>query len=195
MKQLLTERDFRDAARFLGCEVAAVKAVAEVEAPRGGFCPDGFPVTLFEGHIFFRYTKGRFAESHPRLCYPKWTTEFYGRSWVAERERLDAAIALDRRAALMSASWGRFQIMGFNFPVVGCASVQQFVNRMCESERRQGELFVQYIIHEGLADELRDRRWDDFARFYNGPLYKKNRYAERLEKAYRKFCELEVVNP
>jgi hypothetical protein len=194
MKPKLTERDFRDAAEFIGCEVATVKAVAEVEAPRGGFCLDDFPVTLFEGHIFYRYTKGRFAESHPELCYPKWTTRFYGRTWRYERDRLEEAVALDRKAALMSASWGRFQIMGFNFPVVGCTSVQQFVNRMCESERKQGGLFVQYILHEELTDELRDRRWDDFARYYNGPLYQKNRYAERLEEAYRKFCRVEVAN-
>lgn len=194
MKARLTDADFQDAARYIGCEVAAVKAVAKVEAPRGGFCQDDFPATLFEGHVFYRYTKGRFAESHPELCYPKWTTRFYGRTWRQERERLEAAVALDRRAALMSASWGRFQIMGFNFPVVGCTSVQQFVNRMCESERKQGELFVQYIIHEGLQDELRDRRWHDFARFYNGPLYMKNRYAERLMEAYLLYSGKEIAH-
>lgn len=188
MKQRLTDKDFEDAARLFFCDVAAVRAVAEVESGRrGGFCPDDFPVTLFEGHIFYRYTKGAYATSHPTICYPKWTTEFYGQRWTEERQRLDTAISLDRRAALMSASWGLFQVMGFNFPVVGCVSVQQFVNRMCESERKQGELFCQYIIHEGLADELRERRWDDFARFYNGPLYQRNDYAGKLERAYQRW--------
>lgn len=187
MKQPLTEQDFIDGAEAIGCEVATVKAVAEVESgKRGGFCPDDFPVTLFEGHIFYRYTSGRFASSNPTLCHPRWTREFYGRTWEIERNRLNTAIFLDRRAALMSASWGRFQIMGFNFAVVGCLSVQKFVNRMCASEREQGALFVQYILHEDLADELRERRWDDFARRYNGPMYHLNRYAERLEAAYRK---------
>lgn len=186
MKQRLNEQDFQDAANFLGCEVAAVKAVAEVESGRqGGFCPDDFPTTLFEGHIFYRFTKGHFAHSHPEICYPKWTTDFYGRNWVEERKRLDIAISLDRKAALMSASWGRFQVMGFNFTICGCVTVQQFVNRMCTSEREQGKLFIEYIIHEGLIDELREHRWDDFARFYNGPLYIKNDYAGKLKRAYQ----------
>jgi hypothetical protein len=193
MKPKLTEQNFRDAAAMLGCEVAAIRAVAEIESGRrGGFCPDDFPVTLFEGHIFYRYTKGAYAESHPTICYPNWTTEFYGKTWTDERMRLAEAVNLDRRAALMSASWGRFQVMGFNFPVVGCKSVQAFVNKMCESEREQLMLFVEYIIHEGLADELRERRWPDFARFYNGPLYQRNNYDEKLAAAYAKYAAAEA---
>ena len=188
MKQKLTEKDFADAAAIIGCEEAVVKAVAEVESGRrGGFCPDDFPVTLFEGHVFHRYTDGLYSEKNPDISHQKWTTEFYGKTWYEERNRLDRAIRLDRTAALMSASWGRFQIMGFNFPACGCTSVQQFVNYNCESEREQGRLFVEYIFHVCLDDELRDKRWHDFARKYNGPMYQKNRYAEKLETAYNKF--------
>jgi len=187
VKEKLTEQDFIEAAKILCCEVAAIKAVAEVESgPRGGFCEDDFPVTLFEGHIFYRYTQGIFALNHPTICYPCWTTKFYGKTWQAERKRLDDAVKLDRRAALMSASWGRFQIMGFNFPVCNCTHIQQFVNLMCKSEAMQLDLFCQYIIHEYLDDELRERRWDDFARRYNGPAYQKHDYAGKLERAYKR---------
>lgn len=187
MKERLTEQDFREAAAFLGVEVAALKAVAEVESGRrGGFCPDDFPVTLFEGHVFSRYTRGRFDESHPTISYPRWTREHYGKTWTDERSRLNAAIKLDRVPALMSASWGRFQIMGFNFAACGCTDVQQFVNRMCRSERDQGELFIQYLIHHQLVSALREHRWHDFARRYNGPGYQKNDYAGKLQRAYAK---------
>ena len=152
MKERLTEQDFNDAAKFLSVEVAAIKAVAEVESGRrGGFCPDDFPVTLFEGHVFSRYTHGRFDESHPTISYPRWTKEHYGKTWTDERIRLDTAVKLDRVPALMSASWGLFQIMGFNFALVGCTDIQQFVNRMCKSERDQGALFIQYLINQQLG--------------------------------------------
>jgi two-component sensor histidine kinase len=52
--QALTEEDYKRAARRLGCSVAAIKAVAEVEAPGSGFLPDGRPKILFERHIFRR---------------------------------------------------------------------------------------------------------------------------------------------
>ena len=187
MKERLTERDFENAAKILNCEVAAITAVAEVESGhRGGFCPDDFPVTLFEGHIFCKYTKGIYSLNHPTISYPAWTTKHYGKRWTEERARLEEAISLDRRAALMSASWGRFQVMGFNYPICNCTHIQAFVNLMCKSEAAQLDLFCQYIIHEFLDDELRDHRWDDFARRYNGPAYQKNDYAGKLNRAYER---------
>ncbi|WP_262919099.1 N-acetylmuramidase family protein [Niabella hibiscisoli] len=51
-KPILTEKDFQDAARQLNCEVAAIKAVAEVESKGDGFLPTGEPKILFERHIF-----------------------------------------------------------------------------------------------------------------------------------------------
>ncbi|WP_373427998.1 N-acetylmuramidase domain-containing protein, partial [Chryseobacterium sp. WLY505] len=46
----LTEQDYINAAKELGCEVSAIKAVSEVEAPKGGFQADGTPTILFERH-------------------------------------------------------------------------------------------------------------------------------------------------
>lgn len=182
----LTEQDFADAAKEVGCSVAAIKAVAKVESLASGMCPDGFPVTLFEGHHFSRYTKGAFDKSHPTISYPKWTTQFYGKGWRAERARLDQAIKLSRNAALLSASWGKFQIMGFNFARCGFDDVQTFVNAMCKSERAQLDIFVDFVKASGLSDELRDLRWVDFARHYNGP-GQVTKYADLMAKAYNQF--------
>lgn len=187
MKEKLTSTDFENAAGILGCDIPSIKAVAQVESGKGGgFCPDDFPTTLFEGHIFYRYVGLSYAVTYPTICYERWTTKFYGKTWQEERGRLESAIGLNRNAALMSASWGRFQIMGFNFGICGCVTIQQFVNRMCRSERDQLDLFCEYIIHNGLSDELRDHRWDDFAFRYNGPAYQKNDYAGKLARAYIK---------
>lgn len=182
----LSRNDFIDDAALIGCEVEAVQAVCAVESNGGGFDPEGFPKTLFEGHWFYKLTNGKFAQSNPTLCYPKWTREFYGKTWKAEKDRLAAAIKLDRNAALQSASWGLFQIMGLNYARCGFASVQEFVTAMCKDENAQLGAFTQYIIKSGLADELRDKRWADFARLYNGPSYAVNKYDTKMAAAYAK---------
>jgi N-acetylmuramidase len=190
---MLNPEDFVDDAARIGCSVAHVRAVAEVESRGGGFDPEGFPKTLFEGHWFYRLTRGKFAASHPTLCFERWTKVHYGKSWQEEKARLAAAVRLDRNAALMSASWGMFQVMGFNHNICGFKTVQSFVTQMCKNENAQLEIFTNYVINSGLADELRDGRWADFARLYNGPEYKKNQYDVKLAKAYDKYDDTNMA--
>ncbi len=183
---MLSRADFQDDAARIGCDVAAIMAVAEVESRGGGFDPQGFPKTLFEGHWFYKLTRGKYAESHPTLCFQTWTKKHYGKSWREEKERLRTACALDRTAALQSASWGMFQILGVNHAVCGFKTVQQFVNAMCRDENAQLGAFTSFIIERGLADELSEHRWTDFARLYNGPSFALNRYDEKLAAAYER---------
>ena len=111
----LVKQDFVDDAALIGCDVEAVMAVAAVESSGGGFDPEGFPKTLFEGHWFHKLTNGKYSADYPTLSYPKWTKQFYGKTWQEEKARLAQAMTLDRQAAMLSSSWGMFQIMGFNF--------------------------------------------------------------------------------
>lgn len=180
----ITREGFINAAQQIECEPAAVVAVAIVESRGNGFDPEGFPITLFEGHWFHRYTNGKFSATHPNISYPKWTKIYYGRNWKEEKARLNQAIQLDRTSALLSASWGIFQIMGFNFSLCGYKTVQQFVNDMCKSEDKQLEIFINFVKNRGLADELVDKRWADFARLYNGPEYAVNKYDKKIAAAY-----------
>lgn len=184
----LTDVDFAEAAAALNCETAAIKAVCKVEAPRGGFNPDGTPVTLFEGHKFHKFTDGLYAVDAPDLCYPRWTRAYYGHTWQAEQDRLQRAMALDREAALKSASWGRFQIMGFNHIMCGFDDVESFVDAMGESEQAQLRAFVNFVRAAGLAPALRRRDWAGFAAGYNGPGYEANDYDGKLAMAYFGFA-------
>ncbi len=186
MKPSLTEQDVNDAAQLLKCEPAAIWAVCDVEAPRGGFNPDGTPVTLFEGHKFYSFTNGIYAQSHPSICYPRWDRSKYGKSWQAEQQRLQQAMQLDRRQALKSASWGRFQIMGFNYSMCGFVELQAFINAMYESERAQLMAFVEYLKTTKLDAHLRFKNWAAFAKGYNGPSYEQNLYDVKLANAYEK---------
>lgn len=189
MKPTLTDVDYANAAADLGCTVAAIRAVCQVEAPKGGFNPDGSVVTLFEGHKFYKFTNGKWAVQAPDLCYPTWTRRFYGKSWGEERDRLARAVELSEAAALMSASWGKFQIMGFNFAMVGFDSVAQFVAAMESGEPAQLKAFVQFVRTAGLAPSLRRLDWAGFAYGYNGPGYAANDYDGKLERAYKELTQ------
>ncbi|MDF2232607.1 N-acetylmuramidase domain-containing protein [Albimonas sp. CAU 1670] len=182
------DRPYIEAAEALGCELAAVKAVAEVESRGAAFLPDGRPPILFERHIFSRTTRNVHDAKHSGVSNPSPGGYSGG---TAEYDRLAEAIALDRAAALESASWGKFQIMGFNASTCGFRTVEDFVEAMCASEEAQLDAFVAFVKRNGLDRALRARDWAGFARGYNGPSFKKNRYDEKMAAAYRKFSTVE----
>ena len=93
----LTESDFKHAAELLGVEVAAIKAVLEVETGnKGGFLAVGKPTILFEGHIFWSQLKNRgidpakHQKGNEDILYPKWTKTHY-QGGLKEYERLERA--------------------------------------------------------------------------------------------------------
>lgn len=169
------------AANKLGCEIAAVRAVIDVES-RGGFLPDKRPKILFERHYFSRLTKGKYNAAHPNISHPKWGG--YGPS-STQYDRLAGAIRLDRDAALRSASWGAFQIMGDNCKMCGFSNVEDFVTAMVSGSSAQLDAFISFIRKSGLDDELVRCNWAAFARGYNGPAYRENRYDTKLAAAYQ----------
>jgi len=186
---------YADAADVLGCEIAAIRAVAEVEAGGRAFLPSGEPVILFEPHVFDRLTKGKFRGAtapglnppHNALSYPKWRRDWYGPP-SAQHARLAAAVELDREAALKSASWGIFQVMGYHYERLGYASVQDFVNAMYRSADAHMGVFVHFIASdEKLHRALQRKDWAAFARIWNGPGFKANKYDERMAEAYEKW--------
>lgn len=189
----LSDDDFRVVAMLLDCEVAALKAVQKVETGgRGGFFAEGKPAILFEGHIFWNQLKKRGIDpqSHvtgnENILYPKWDrTKYFG--GIREYERLEKARAIHREAADASASWGMFQIMGFNHKSCGEESVGSFVDSMCESESKQLILSGRFIRQAGMLPALQAKDWKEFARRYNGPAYAQNKYDEKLAAAYEKF--------
>lgn len=188
-KSKLTERDFQEAARRLRCDVAAIRAVAEVESRGAGFYPDGFPVILFERHKFYKYCdparRAEWARLYPRICNPK--KGGYGKAGKNQRDKFNLAFSLDPEAAMMACSWGKFQVMGFNYEELGYQSIHEFVDRMKQSEGEHLEAFVRFVLKNNLADEIRAHRWEDFARCYNGQDYRENDYHIKLPAAYEKY--------
>jgi hypothetical protein len=185
--KLLTEEDYQRAAAALGCEVAAIKAVTEVEAAGAGFLPDGRVKILFERHKFYKFTGGRYASTHPDICNP--SAGGYGAGGAHQYARFSRAFALDPKAAMKSASWGKFQIMGFNFASAGFDSVDSMIDAMKQSEGAQLLAFVNFVKSCQLSDELRRHDWAGFARQYNGANYRINRYDAKLAAAYKKHAQ------
>lgn len=190
-KNGLTEKDFRDSAARLRCDVAAIKAVGEVESNGKPFYEDGFPVILFERHIFHRFSGGKYDDSHPEISNKN--AGGYGKTGANQRRKFNIAFELDPIAAMKSCSWGRFQIMGFNHKLAGFDSVGAFVDAMKTSEDAQLDAFCEFIINSGLGDELRKRQWESFARQYNGAGYRKNKYHLKLAIAYKKFVNAKPI--
>ncbi len=194
------ESDFARAALLLSCQPSTIKAISKVESgAEGAFLeiPSRPPVILFEPHIFSKHTGGRFdgivipetedsSGNHPKwsyLSYPKWKKGWYGPVSV-QHKRLDSAVKLDRNAALMSASWGLFQILGENYRSCDCETIQEFVNGMYDSAASQLLLLCHFIRNDKrLMKAVRDRDEATFARYYNGPSYEMNQYDVKLKVA------------
>lgn len=181
----LTMADYQRAASALGVDVATVRAVADVESSGGGFLADGRPKILFERHIFARETGGRFNGSHPGISG---SPGGYGASGANQHARFEQAFKLDPAAAMKSASWGEFQIMGFNHKMVGYDSVGKFVDAMRSSAGSQLDAFVSFIESAGLKGKLQNKDWAGFARGYNGPGYARNNYDGKMAAAYAKYA-------
>lgn len=180
----LCKADYEKAAHFLGCNVAAIKAVVQVEAAGGGFFSDGRPKILFEAHWFDHYTKGAYRDGHPNLSSARWNRSLY-KGGIAEYGRMDAAKKLNNWAALMSASWGLGQVMGFNHKACGYSSVESFVQDMYVSEGKQLLAMCGFIKSKNLDDALRVRNWNKFAYGYNGESYAVHAYHTKLANAYK----------
>lgn len=191
--QRLSPRDIDVEADDIGCAPAVIRAVCDVESAGGGFLPDGRPKILFEAHLFGRLTKHLYDQSYPNISAPSWDRALYGAGGAHQYARLGQALALDRLAALQSASWGMFQVLGTNFAACGYSDVESFVTAMVAGERSHLDAFTRFCVANHLDDELRAAppQFAAFARGYNGPGYAANAYDIKLAAAYRKW----LANP
>ena len=194
----LSESDLVNFSKEHHLELAAVKAINEVESSGKGFLINGKPKILFEGHVFWQQLQKRgikpetiLNSTNKNVLYPKWTKAFY-QGGVKEYDRLNQAIAIKsdpkiKEAALASASWGSFQIMGYHAVSLGYPTVQNFVDKMYLHEREHLKAFGKFLETNKIMTDLRNRNWAKVAQKYNGASYKLNKYDQKLQKAYEKY--------
>lgn len=196
--KLLSEKDLIDFSNQFNLELAVVKAVNEVESNGKGFLIDGRPKILFEGHIFWRELEKRginprlyMNSNNQDILFENYTKKYYV-GGTAEYTRLEKArnLGQDKKiidAANSSASWGLFQIMGFNALSIGYKSIDEFVEKMNQSEGEHLKAFGLFLEKNNLIGLLRNKNWASFALKYNGSAYKTNKYDEKLMRAYQKY--------
>lgn len=192
----LKRRDMETAAERLGVPLAVVQAVAEVESTGEGFFPDGRPKILFERHVFFRRLKESkkdadgLAKRFSNLVHPLRGGYAGG---TAEWSRLNQACGIDKALALESASWGRFQVMGYHWGPLGYESASAFASAMHESEGAHLDAFVLFIEKDAaLHKALKAGKWADFARRYNGPAFEENLYDIKLARAHARYAGIKA---
>lgn len=194
----LTDAGRRQAAALLGVTLQKIAAVEAVESRGRGFrpladnprpsSPQGLarPLILFEPHIFHRLTGGKYSEAWPAISYPTFGSQPYPGSQSTRWDQLRQAMRLDEANALKSASWGLFQIMGFNFKPAGFAGVEAFVRTMATTEDAQLLAFAALIkAMPGAQKALQLSDWAGYARIYNGPSYAQHGYDQKLKAAYK----------
>lgn len=205
-----------------------VKAVIEVESSGRGHLPDGRPKILFEGHKFWYWLQKsgkkkeeleKLQKTQPSILYEQWTTKHY-KGGAGEFSRLEEAKKLDKKAAIYSASWGLFQILGENLehnirgrinPKKVAEGDLYYYTDVFDFEEKQGVSeyyhfldFLEFVK----TKEVRGKRlidyiseeahgnydWATFAYGYNGRGYKENKYDIKLQAAYEKYRSAETTD-
>ncbi|MDE7160464.1 MAG: N-acetylmuramidase family protein [Muribaculaceae bacterium] len=184
----LTDADFRKVADELGVEVAAIRAVVDIEAGKSmkGFWAPGVPVINFDSKMYARF-KARKGGGGAADTVPAGLKGYALQEWT----QLVKARKSNAEAANLGTFWGMFQIGGFNYSKCGCNSIGEFVDLMSYSELEQLELFAAFITNTGMLPDLKARDWASFSRKYNGASYARKGYHRRMAEAYAKYKKLE----
>ncbi|MDE6323632.1 MAG: N-acetylmuramidase family protein [Paramuribaculum sp.] len=187
----LTDDDYREVAARLGIEVATIKAVVEIEAGAAheGFFRQGMPIINFDMSMFRKFAGknginlSKYYKSHA-IVFSRPNAARHGSTQAAQHARLKAARTIHNETAIQGCFWGMFQIGGFNWRRCGCASIDEFVEKMSHSERTQLELFAEFVTNSGMLPHLQKKNWSAFARMYNGASYASRGYHTRLANSY-----------
>lgn len=196
----ISDEDYKNAAKELGCEVEVIKAIEKVESGgKTGFDSKNRPVILYERHVFSRNTNRKYdAKYHDisskngyklkkkgeSVAADVLNSEYYSASSDKNYKRLAKAYLLDKDAALKACSWGKFQILGENYKEIGFDSVTAMVEAHVKGQKGHLKAFIGFIRSKKLQKSMKDKDWEKVAKGYNGKNYKKFKYDTRIKNAY-----------
>ena len=116
--------------------------------------------------------------------------EIYSASGLPQYKRLVKAYQLDKSAALQSCSWGKFQIMGFNYKNAGYLDIFSFVKDMCTGDPAHIKAFLKFAKSNAiLLEGLRNDDYEQIAEGHNGASWKaiNSEYAKNIEKFSKEY--------
>lgn len=204
-QRFVTVGDIVKAATNAGLPPSMLLAFWEVESVGAGFLNDGRCTILFEGHKFYEYVTARISakqaqawnRAYPNLCFPKWDSKSYI-GGAGEWRRFEQARALDATCAMLSTSWGLFQLMGFNYNFGGFKDVQTMVEAHIATEHNHLNAILNFINsyrvsvggankmgirYTSLRDAVIAKDPKATAAIYNGAGFAANKYDERIKAA------------
>lgn len=214
-KRFVTDDVIISIANSLGVKESYIRAVAEVESNGASFLPDGRVKILFERHKFYKYLREAMVSSQavresvasnlglPNTSSVETLTDALNKRYSdifnplrggylgggAEWDRLDKAMSLCIDAAFMSASYGGYQIMGFNYKSCGYSSAREMAIDFASSENTQFIAVGKFIkANPNIHTALRKGDWAGVAAGYNGPQYKDFQYDTKLKNAEAKWA-------
>ncbi len=186
----ISKKHLIEKANEYGIAKEAVMAIYNVETRGSAFRTNGDPKVLFERHRFSILTNGKYDSSHPGISNP--IKGGYGTE-NSQLSRLKEAYDLDPVAATKSASFGAFQIMGFNYKLVGYNDLTKFYNDMTSTNvDLHLNAFFEYAKNKELITAINNKNWDAVAKGYNGKAYNakdsySKGYDKKIEKEYNKY--------
>jgi peptidoglycan hydrolase-like protein with peptidoglycan-binding domain len=192
--RVLGKADYIKAANELKCPPEMVHGLGLKETKSQPFLKDGRTVILYERVWFYKLIadkalRDKLVVTDRAICYPtlkkKTNPDPIDRyvGGAGEYDFLNRARQYDENAALQSASYGQFQVMGFNALKMGYSSVNEFVQLMNVDVYQHLEALVRFI--EATPAALKAIRIKDYAGLalaYNGPAYALNNYDKDLKK-------------
>jgi len=172
-----------------GVDAATLLAVSIVETAGRSLAPvaDRFePLIRFEGHYFDRLLPDAARERARTigLSHPRAGTVRNPAAQEARWHLFNQAIAIGREAAFASTSWGLGQVMGAHGPALGFGSAEAMATAMRATVAGQLVPVARFLKLENLDAMLRAGDTAGFARRYNGPAYRENRYDTKIAAAY-----------
>ena len=177
----VNDADITVLASRLGCTPKQLKAVSIVESGGKAYDDQGRPKILYERHIFSRLTK----HIHDTTAFSNPKGGGYNdSSW----DKLVNAACKDADAAFASCSWGKFQIMGMHWRLLGYSSPIDMAYETVKSEAASYEMLARFIEKnnmKGALQRLSTNPSDNvaFASSYNGPAFRNFKYHEKLARA------------
>jgi hypothetical protein len=168
-------------------------AITSIESS-GSFSIGGGKIPiLVERHWVYKLYKRKHGKSaalalsrkYPDVCNPR--AGGYGR-YRDQYKRLSKAIRIaGAEIAHQSTSFGAFQIMGFNHKLCGfdtAVEMSDAYHSDPKNEQIKGFLnFCKSYKNGRLLDAMKASDFNKVAYLYNGPMYKKNHYAQRMYTA------------
>lgn len=158
----ILESDLSMYSDLLSVSKTTLKTFLDSQSVSGhGLIAPGVPVIKFEAHVFYNLIDEpqKYIKSHPAILSPRPNQSLY-RSGKKEYDRLYEAAKIDEPAAIKSVRWGKYQVLGKNYSLLGCSSIYEMVDLFKTDEFSHLLMEVRMIKKLNLIEPLQHKDWE-----------------------------------